>query len=546
MSKRGKSKKISIEEPAINKLVCAVEKPFDKVRCLFDEARYQEALDLADAEIAKTEQPAFLLNLAGLIAIKKGAPEDAVRYLQAAVAAKSDFTDAWVNLASLHQQLKHFDEAESIYRRLLQQQPDHFGWNHALARMLSTMGQPEKAVAQYEAAIALQPDNPDLHFALGALLVKIKRVAEAESCYLRSLALKPNGLGALNNLAVLYYNQRDYAQAEIYYRKIIQIVPSQISMIYNLSFLLLRLGRYREGWSLYETRYHPNREDKSFNPPTNLARQWRGEPLEGKCIAIWYEQGFGDEIQFIRYAPLLKSKFKANHVTVVCKPPLKRLFESVHGVDEVVAKSKTVSFKRPDFWTLPLSIPLYFDTTLDTIPNGTPYIHAAAQSLLAWRPRLASNGLRVGVVWKGSASHSNDGERSLPHLSALRPLWDVPNVSFFSLQKGQGEDEAAPPPADMPLTELGSSIKDFTDSAAIIHELDLLICVDTVVAHLAGAMGKPCWVLLPHTGTDWRWMDDREDSPWYPSLRLFRQDTPSDWSSVIASVKSELTRWAMY
>lgn len=515
---------------------------FQRVKALHDAGKFEDALVLTEGALPGIAQPAHLLNLAGLIAINLGKPEAAIGYLGAALKAQDEFTDARRNLANLLNQLKRYAEAEPLYRSLYTAEPDDAEWSHRLASVLFHLKKYQEASDYYRLSIASEPTNSDSYFHLAATLVKTKNFAEAEANYLKSLSLKPNGMGTLNNLAVHYYNMRNYDQAETYYRKIIALRPDHISMIYNLSYLLLRLGRYKEAWPLYETRYHPNREDKSFNPPSNLSAQWRGEPLEGKSIAIWYEQGFGDEIQFIRYAPLLKSKFKANHVTVVCKPPLKRLFESVRGIDEVVAKSKTVTFKRPDYWTFPLSLPLYFETTLETIPNGTPYLHATSQSLLAWRPKLATNFLRVGLVWKGSATHANDGERSLPHLSVLRPLWDIPNVKFFSLQKGQGEDDAASPASDMPLTELGSSIQDFTDSAAIIHELDLLICVDTVVAHLAGAMGKPCWVLLPYTGTDWRWMDDRYDSPWYPSLRLFRQDETSDWLPVIQSVKNQLTQ----
>jgi hypothetical protein len=187
---------------------------------------------------------------------------------------------------------------------------------------------------------------------------------------------------------------------------------------------------------------------------------------------------------------------------------------------------------------------LHFGTTIDTIPAALPYLNPPSARVQQWRDRLPSHNPTVGLVWKGYAEHKNDIHRSLPHLVTLAPLWDVPGAKFISLQKGQGEDEALQSPPGLPLIPLGSDIVDFADTAAIVAQLDLVICVDTAIAHVAGALGKPCWVLLPALCTDWRWLSDRSDSPWYPgTMRLFRQLNRNDWSGTIRDVTNALKRW---
>lgn len=199
-----------------------------------------------------------------------------------------------------------------------------------------------------------------------------------------------------------------------------------------------------------------------------------------------------------------------------------------------------------DFWCYPLSLPLIFGTTLDNLPATIPYLRAEPERVLRWAAKVPQATLRVGLAWKGSSTHKNDGNRFLPSLAILAPLWSVPGIAFVSLQKGAGEDEASLAAAHQPLTHLGSAIADFADSAAILSQLDLLICVDTAVAQLAGALGTPCWVLLPDYGTDWRWLEDWHDSPWYPEvMRLFRQSADGDWAGAITRVVEALHEWAM-
>jgi hypothetical protein len=317
--------------------------------------------------------------------------------------------------------------------------------------------------------------------------------------------------------------------------------PDLVEAHLNLGSLLLSQGRYLEAWPEYEARYDPNYSGRQSIPPNLPFPHWQGESLDGKSIVIWPEQGFGDEIQFARYFPMLKAR-NVSRLTLVCKPPLKTLLENVDGVDAVVPFSEVASLPYHDYWAFPMSLPQHFSTTVETIPSRLPYLSAPSERLSQWRKRLPTGGLKVGLVWKGNAAPNP--HRSLPGISTLAPLWSVPGVTFVSLQKGPGEDEAVRSPTGQPILHLGSDILDFADTAAIVVQLDLVICIDTAIAHLVGALNKPCWVLLPAIGIDWRWLHDRTDSPWYPRvMRLFRQTKPTDWSPTIGEVAQALKTW---
>ncbi|MBF0128219.1 MAG: pilus assembly protein PilF, partial [Magnetococcales bacterium] len=248
------------------------------------------------------------------------------------------------------------------------------------------------------------------------------------------------------------------------------------------------------------------------------------------------------QIQFCRFVPALKG-LGVRHLTLVCHPALVPLFGSLAGVDRLIADWGATEYPPHDFWIFLLSLPDRLGTTEETIPVAIPYLRPPADRLSHWRNRLAGlRGLRVGLVWRGDPDHPNDRNRSLPGLTRLAPLWSVPETTFISLQKGRGEQEALPPPPDQPLLHLGGEIRDFADTAAIVAHLDLVITIDSAVAHLAGALGKRCWILLATPKTDWRWQLDRADSPWYPeTTRLFRQSRPGDWSEVVSRVAQEMT-----
>ncbi|OGR00408.1 MAG: hypothetical protein A2505_08735 [Deltaproteobacteria bacterium RIFOXYD12_FULL_55_16] len=403
------------------------------------------------------------------------------------------------------------------------------------------LGRRDLAEKYWRTVIQVQPGDAGTHYNLGILLSELKRLNESEAVYRQAIALQPEYVEAHNNLGILLSELKRFEEAEAAYCQAIAIQPGYAEAQLNLGLLLLKLGRLEEAWPLYEARYHPKNKARVTSPPLLPFPQWQGEPLVGKSILVYPEQGFGDEIQFARYLPLLKAR-GASRVTLACRPPLWSLLQSIVGADKVVAFSEDLFMEASDFWVFPLSLPLRFHTTLDTIPAALPYLAADPELVEHWRPWLPPSAFRVGLAWKGADWHNNDANRSLPGLSALAPLWSVPEVGFVSLQKGQGEEEALCPPENQPLLNLGAEIRDFADTAAIISQLELVICVDTAIAHLAGALGKPCWVLLPAIGTDWRWLQERADSPWYPGvLRLFRQEQAEDgWGSTVARVAAAL------
>ena len=395
----------------------------------------------------------------------------------------------------------------------------------------------EEAESCYRQAIALHPSCVQNHLNLAVLLLNGKRFAEAEEENLLVLKRAPESPVAWSNYGVLLACLKRENEAEQCYRTAMALDTSYAKARFNLAYVLLRQGRFEEGWRCLEARDWYERLAKHFTCP-----RWQGESLSGRSLIIGFEAGQGDMIQFCRYAEVLKAQ-GATHVTVVCHPGLKTLFVTLIGVDEVLSFQDDVPASGWDYWSPPLSLPYYCNTRLDSIPAPVSYLAADPDKVDAWRAVLPAKGLRVGLVWKGNPRFENDADRSLPSLDILEPLGVVSGVSFISLQKGSGEDEARNPPAGLPLLALGESLSDFADTAALVSCLDLVISVDTAVAHLAGALGKPCWVLLPDYKTDWRWLSERTDSPWYPQMRLFRKPAGGSWPPVVAVVAEALERW---
>jgi tetratricopeptide (TPR) repeat protein/SAM-dependent methyltransferase len=484
-------------------------------------------------------------NNLGNIYLESRRLEDAETAYRKAAEVRPDHANAWNNLAILLMDMKRKDEAEAALRHAIEIQPDHVDAYNNLANVLQETGRNVEAEEAFRRAIELRPEFAAAHNNFANLLKATRRLTEAEEAYNRAIELQPDYADAYNNLGNLLGELNRPDEAEAAFRRSLELKPGNVETQWNLALMLLAFGRFQEGWLLHEARHHPDKKERQMDRPTLSGAQWQGESLAGKSLVIWTEQGFGDNIQFIRYAPLLKAR-GLDLLTLVYTPALLDLLATADGVDAVVNDSTAIS--RCDYWCFPLSLPLYFDTTLDTIPAKLPYLYALPERVERWQPRLAAcppGQLRVGLVWKGSATHKNDANRSLPGLATLAPLWTIPGVCFVSLQKGQGEDEAKSPPPSQPLLHLGSDIQDFADSAAVIAQLDLVICIDSAIAHLAGAMGKPVWVLLPAAGTDWRWLRERTDSPWYPDvLRLFRQ--PGDaltWDSTVEDMTQALRLW---
>ena len=429
--------------------------------------------------------------------------------------------------------------AEACFREAIEVVPD-FAEAHAnLGLLLDRAGRLVEAEAHYLYATACNPDCGQTYLNLGVLLAGQKRFVEAEAAYRAALNRMPDSPAAWSNLGVLQACRKQEAAAEASYRRAIALDGDYRLARFNFSYLLLRQGRFDEGWRALEARQHYELLEKYLTYP-----RWQGEALVGKSLLIGIEAGHGDMIQFCRYATELKAK-GAVTLGIICHPALKTLFSTLDDVAVVIALDEPLPAMHWDYWAPPLSLPFHCQTRLDSIPARLPYLRADSARADGWAAvlnrRQHPGELQVGLVWQGNPAFENDADRSLPHLDTLAALGQIAGVRFVSLQKGAGEGAAEHPPAGLNLLNLGPHIVDFADTAAIIANLDLLISVDTAVAHLAGALGKPCWILLPAYKTDWRWLTERSDSPWYPSvMRLFRQAQMGEWAPVIAEIQAAL------
>ncbi|HYL18687.1 MAG TPA: tetratricopeptide repeat protein [Burkholderiales bacterium] len=497
------------------------------------ESHYRRAIALDPSNA-----PAYS-NLGASLANRKRYDE-AEQCYRKALALEPGHAGAHCNLGILLAARKQRDEAERMYRRAIELAPASADAYTNLGLLLDACDRDEEAETLHRQALALAPESSAIWTNLANLLVKLGRNEEAEQSYRRAIMLDPTSPIAQTNLGALLADSRRADEAEEAFGQAIALAPDYPRAQLNLGYLLLAQGRLAEGWRLHELRFHEGLADRATHPPDLPFPQWQGESLSGKSLLIWPEQGFGDEIQFCRFVPLLKQR-GARELTLVCKPPLETLMKTLDGVDRVLnLDNAAVAVPPHDYWAFPLSLPFRLGIELETIPAKTPYLRALPERIAQWASRLPRGGLRVGLVWQGNHRNPNDADRSLRNLSVLAPLWSVSAVQFVSLQKGPAEDQAREPPAGQPLVHLGSDIADFADAAAIVQQLDLLICVDTATAHLAGALAKPCWVLLPAHKTDWRWLQARADSPWYPTMRLFRQRARGEWEPVIGEVAGAL------
>ncbi|AET91406.1 TPR repeat-containing protein [Burkholderia sp. YI23] len=504
--------------------------------------------------------------------LRDGSP-DPDTCLRAAIDADPLNAPLHNNLGNLLLVRGRFDEAEAAYRRALALREDFAEAHGNLGGLMHTLKRDAEAESAYRKALALRADLPDTLLNLSTLLHGKGRLGEAEETYRRLLTIRPDSIhaqlgladvlnmqdcydeamalcnGAMTSfpaladvhftLATVFENQERFADAEHAYRRALAIAPDHQRARFNLALVLLRTCRFGEAWDQYESRHELTMPNAQPLPHGVRCPRWRGEPLHGKSILVCEEQGLGDTLQFGRYLTLLKDA-GARRLVLACRPALHRLLRGVDGISEVIDSS--ASTDEPfDFVTFLLDIPRHVDPR--AIPDAN-WLRADCGIVEEWRGRLASlAGFRVGLAWKGNPHHPHDRYRSLPELSALAPLWAVPGVSFISLQKGPGEHEASLLSTSLPIYDAAPHVHDFSDTAAIVAQMDLIVTVDTSVAHLAGALGKPCWVLLNRPRTDWRWTQDSDATPWYPAdaTRLFRQSRPADWHSAIERVVEALS-----
>nr|WP_247887251.1 tetratricopeptide repeat protein [Azospirillum sp. SYSU D00513] len=464
-----------------------------------------------------------LHGLAALIA-KNG--DAAVLRLSRAVALAPHAARFHANLGTAQQGIRASDRAERSYRRALHLEPGQAEAAFNYANLLVGAEQPDMALSFYRRAVTLQPDRVKYWCSLGNLHLRSRREIPALRAYgIANVAAGGAFIDTAVNQGMAYQRLNQLPEALAQYERTLAAKPGDTSAHWNRALALLVSGRLKEGWEEYEWRWKlAESQPRGFAQPL-----WAGEPLNGRVLLLHAEQGLGDTLHFARYLPMIEG-----HLILECQPPLCRLL-SVSFPDARIVESGD---PLPPFdLHLPLmSLPRVFRTGLDSIPASVPYLRAPDLPL---RPAARPGTLAVGVVWGGDPAHRNDRQRSLGR-DALEALLDIPQATFFSLQKGnRGAELAEAAPTERPVLDLGPMIGDMADTAALIRQLDAVVTVDTSVAHLAGALGRPVCIMLPYS-PDWRWLLDRSDSPWYPTAKLFRQAAPGDWLGVVRAVADHL------
>lgn len=461
--------------------------------------QHERALESYDRALRLRPNEAAVLNDRGASLIALGRLEKALQSYDRAISANPRFAVAFSNRGSVLERLERYDAALANYNRALALRPDFVDALYNRGNVLKALGRPEDALASYDRTLALRPDHAD----------------------------------ALNNRGQVLRDLMRYDEALASYDATLAVAPDHVMAHCNAAELRLVTGDLERGWPHYEWRWQ---KDSLIGTTRRYSQpQWRGEtPAIGKTILVYAEQGLGDTIQFCRYVPMLISA--GARVVFEVQAPLHTLMIDLAKDAQVIVKEAPLP--PFDVHCPLLSLPLAFHTRLETIPAAESYLRAPADKSAAWQSRLGQTQRpRVGLIWSGNSRHERDLERSIP-LHMLLPLMDA-DVAFVSLQKEVRDEDAAALRERGDILHFGDELADFSDTAALVSQLDLVISVDTSVAHLAAALGKPTWILLTYI-PDWRWLLDRADSPWYPTARLFRQDEAGAWEGVIARVRAAL------
>ncbi len=511
-------------------------------------------------------------HLLGLIALHQNRLDEAAANLRQSAKSRPGHIPTLLPLGQTLLALGQFAEAEATFRSVLETDPAsadaHLGLGIALTSqgrhseavvameqaskvqpenplshvilggLLRDLGRPQEALAACDRAILLRPDDAEPHYRRGNVLDDLCRFPEAIAAYRQALRINGQHFDALNNLGASLGKQGHTEQALACCEHLLNREPDHYSPHMNRALIWLARGDYANGFAEFEWRWKipGNAPRPRPRPP------WQGEPLQGRTILLHAEQGFGDTIQFIRYASLLKTL--GARVLVECPRPLHRLFTNCPAIDALSVRGETS--EDHDVHAPILSLPRLLGTTLETIPTFNSYLAADPAAIGRWRERLGQKqrpGLKIGIVWQGDPSHQRDRVRSFP-LAQFERLASLEGVRLIRLQKGFGSEQLqerkAPFPIEDPERIAPEDWVDFHDTAAIMANLDLVITPDTSPAHLAGALGIPVWIVLPYWA-EWRWLIDREDSPWYPSARLFRQSESGDWNTLFERVATELS-----
>jgi tetratricopeptide (TPR) repeat protein len=535
--------------------------------------KLEQAADLFERAISIDQQASTAHNNLGIVLTDLRRYQDAVASFDRAIALAPDYADAYSNRGVALGHMQRFRQALSDYDRALALQPHAASTHNNRAGVLCQVGRMHEALHSYDQAIALQPtfalahlnradlllrlsrpgealyscdqaiahgcDSAHAHVNRGIALKDLSQPTEALASFDRAIALDPGDLAAPYNRGRIFMHQYRFAEALADFDRCIGLQPDHAEANNAKAMCLLLLGQFEHGWRLHEWR---NRRGSSF--PARVLQfprpLWLGEQsLAGKTLFIHWEQGFGDTIQFCRYARLAQQA--GARVLLEVQPVLRRLLRTLSPAIEIVADLGLAA--GADCHCPLLSLPLAFRTNIDTIPAEVPYLAAEPDRVARWRHRLGDGGYRIGICWQGSTGLVDAG-RSFP-LAMFRPLAQIPGVRLISLQTHCGTDQLQALPPDMSVETLGEDFDlgpdAFVERAAVMQHLHLIITCDTAVAHLAGALARPTWVVLKRT-PDWRWLLERGDSPWYPTHRLYRQRSAGVWLGVFARLHSDLRK----
>jgi tetratricopeptide (TPR) repeat protein len=509
-------------------------------RLLVQQRRFAEAEAAFRALLAVEGASAALLTELGLVLEEQGQVASALNCFRSGVGLAPDQAQLHHNLGNALLKLGDPRGAEASLRLALALDPGLAETWLALGNSLMGQARVGEAIEAYRGGAALAPDHAQLLGNLGAALQAAGRFAEAVECYRQAIAHRPADAALHDNLGTALQALRQPEAALSAYRRALELRPGDARISMNLGTCLLLMGELKEGFSAYRARW--SLADRMLDPPDLPVPPWEGEDLTGKTVLIHCEQGFGDALHFIRYAGIVAAH--AGRVLVLTPPALARLFRSIERVEitQTIPPPDGIDYHAPL-----LCLPRLLGTELATIPAAVPYLAAEPAQIRRWHDRLAPDQARIGLVWAGAARDGDpralivDRRRSL-ELAALEPLGGRRGVQFVSLQKGLPSTQARRPPPGLELFDPTGELEDFADTAALVAALDLVIAVDTAVAHLAGALGRPVWLLSRLDGC-WRWLLERDDSPWYPTLKLFRQRREGGWSPVVDAVAAALTDW---
>ncbi len=487
-----------------------------------------------ESQAGRQDKAAKLFEQASQM-ISQGKYAAAIDHLEKSLQLKPDFHQAWYNLGYALQALNRLSQAQKAYATACQLRPDFAEALVNRAVILMETGNPQKAEKCLQRALEVNPFQSNVHYNLGNLLLQRGHPQEAIRYFMEAGRIDPFHFRTWGNLGWACHQSGQYQEAEKYYNMALSINPEYAEAHLNLAALCLLQGRFIQGWKHYQWRFKIANWKKIY-PHRLTTPAWDGSDLKGRTLLVHTEQGIGDCLQFVRYLPLVKAR--GGRIVFESRKSLASLLESLPYIDRLCLLDPDRPNEKGVDCHIPLaSLPAIFKTTVETIPAQVPYLSADVAKIETWQKRLPPAPVRVGLVWSGNATYH---QRAL-QLAELAPLLEAfPEIAFISLQKGPAAGQAAK--NRLLAANLGPELKDFSDTAAVVHCLDLVISIDTSVAHLAGALARPVWVMLPRFA-DWRWGIEGEQSPWYPTMRLFRQPSAGNWQAVVAMVKAALKKF---